>query len=234
MARSKGIGGLTVQKMSMMIALAAMLGACQDNDPQAADKGSVDASASDEMLTAAIGDAADLSTSARLIGTAELGSALDGEGSYTVFLPVDDAWESLETAELEAIESTENRPQLISVLRQHIAPGYVLASDLEKRLVGPEWTGDADYNGCNADYIAPRRFGHHAWTRQGSASHSRCAHCRRKRCGLSHRSPHSPVGLSAASLCNFVELGDRAFPFPVTAIPYSSPEKLFPTPAPIV
>lgn len=125
---------LTVQKLSMAIALAAMLGACQDNDKQAADNGGVDASANSEMLTTAIGDAADLSISSKLIGTAELGTALDGEGSYTVFLPVDDAWESLEKAERQAIESTENRPQLISVLRQHIAPGYVLESDLEKGL----------------------------------------------------------------------------------------------------
>lgn len=118
----------------MVVALAAMLGACQDNDQQAADNAGVDASADSKMVTTAIGDAADLSISAKLIGTAQLGTALDGEGSYTVFLPVDDAWKSLETAERQAIESAENRPQLISVLRQHIAPGYVLESDLEKGL----------------------------------------------------------------------------------------------------
>lgn len=134
MARGNGSCDLTVQKLSMAIALAAMLGACQNNDKQATDNGGVDASANSEMLTTAIGDAADLSISTKLIGTAQLGSALDGEGSYTVFLPVDDAWKSLETAERQAIESTENRPQLISVLRQHIAPGYVLSSDLEKGL----------------------------------------------------------------------------------------------------
>ncbi len=134
MARGNKSCRPAVQKLSMVIALAAMLGACQDNDKQAAETGGVDASANSEMLTTAIGDAADLSISSKLIGTAQLGSALDGEGSYTVFLPVDDAWKSLETAERQAIESTENRPQLISVLRQHIAPGYVLASDLEKGL----------------------------------------------------------------------------------------------------
>jgi len=123
-----------VQKLSMVIALAAMLGACQDNDRQAPDDGSVEASADSNMVTTAIGDAADLSVSTRLITAAQLGTALDGEGSYTVFLPVDDAWQSLEEAELQAIESPDNRPQLIAVLRQHIAPGYVLESDLEKGL----------------------------------------------------------------------------------------------------
>ena len=123
-----------IQKLSIVIALAAMLGACQDNDRQAADNESVDPIANSEMVTTAIGNDADLSISTRLIGAAQLGAALDGEGSYTVFLPVDDAWNSLDAAERQAIENTENRPQLIAVPRQHIAPGYVLASDLEKGL----------------------------------------------------------------------------------------------------
>src|SRR3546814_18686086 len=86
------------------------------------------------MLTTAIGNDADLSISTRLIGAAQLGAALDGVGSYTVFLPVDDAWKSLDTAARQAIESTENHPQLIAVLRKHRPPGYVLALDLDKGL----------------------------------------------------------------------------------------------------
>ena len=123
-----------VQKLSIAIALTAMLGACQDNDKNAAETGGVSATADSESLTAALGNIGDLSVSSRLIDTAELGPALDGEGSYTVFLPVDDAWTSLDPEALEAIESTENRPQLVAVLRQHIAPGYILAADLDKGL----------------------------------------------------------------------------------------------------
>jgi uncharacterized surface protein with fasciclin (FAS1) repeats len=123
-----------VQKLSIVIALTAMLGACQDNDKNTAENVDISASTNSKMLTTALGNIADLSISAKLIETAQLGPALDGEGSYTVFLPVDDAWTSLDAAELEAIKSTENRPQLIAVLRQHIAPGYVLSADLEKGL----------------------------------------------------------------------------------------------------
>jgi uncharacterized surface protein with fasciclin (FAS1) repeats len=123
-----------VQKLSIVIALTAMLGACQDKDKNTAENVDISASTNSKMLTTALGNIADLSISAKLIETAQLGPALDGEGSYTVFLPVDDAWTSLDAAELEAIKSTENRPQLIAVLRQHIAPGYVLSADLEKGL----------------------------------------------------------------------------------------------------
>lgn len=124
----------TVQKLSIIIALASMLGACQNNDKNTTDNGGVTASAGEKMLTTALSNNADLSISSKLIGVSQLGSALDGEGSYTVFLPVDDAWKSLDPAELKALESTDNRPQLIAVLRQHIAPGYVLSSDLESGL----------------------------------------------------------------------------------------------------
>ena len=134
MAHSNRSRRPAVQKLSMVVALAAMLGACQGSDEPAPENGGVEAAADGEMVTTALGDAADLSISTRLLGTAQLGTALDGEGSYTVFLPVDDAWQSLEKAELQAIESADNRPQLIAVLRQHIAPGYVLDSDLEKGL----------------------------------------------------------------------------------------------------
>ena len=74
------------------------------------------------------------SISSKLISTAQLGTALDGQGSYTVFLPVDDAWKAVEAADRAAIESEENRPQLVALLRQHIAPGYVVAADLDKGL----------------------------------------------------------------------------------------------------
>lgn len=119
-------------KASIVVAMALMAGACQDKGTDTAQTAEVATSAN--TLTEALGNAADLSISAKMIETAQLGTALDGAGSYTVFLPVDSAWTALEAAERQAIESAENRPQLIAVLRQHIAPGFVLAADLEKGL----------------------------------------------------------------------------------------------------
>ena len=115
-----------------MIALALAVTGCQDGGKDNVEDSASDTNADSKTLTAALGNTADLSISAKLIGAAQLGQALDGKGSYTMFLPVDDAWKSLDSAEREAIESVENRPQLMAVLRQHIAPGYVLATDLEQ------------------------------------------------------------------------------------------------------
>ena len=117
-----------------MIALAVAVGGCQDGGTNKAENSVVETRSNSDTLTAVISDNSDLSISAKLIGVAQLGPALDGEGSYTVFLPVDDAWTSLDAAKRQAIESVENRPQLVAVLRQHIASGYVLSADLERGL----------------------------------------------------------------------------------------------------
>ena len=123
-----------LRKLSAIVAAVTILGACQGGDTDAA-ADTKNASGSDgTVLTSAIGDTPDLSISSKLIGAAQLGTALDGQGSYTVFLPVDDAWKAVEATDRAAIESEENRPQLVAMLRQHIAPGYVVAADLDKGL----------------------------------------------------------------------------------------------------
>lgn len=141
MMRGEGdhiVRGITA---AVLMALAGMAGACQDKANQAEESASSDAAkAKGEALTAAMGKAADLSISARLIASAQLGPALDGQASYTVFAPVDAAWSKLGAAELQSLERAESRPQLIAVLRQHIAPGYVLAADLDQAFARKEGT----------------------------------------------------------------------------------------------
>lgn len=130
------LSAVPFRKLSVSLFAVTILGACQGGDTDAA-AGAKEGGASGSdgtVLTSAIGDTPELSISSKLIGTAQLGTALDGQGSYTVFLPVDDAWKAIEAADREAIESEENRPQLVALLRQHIAPGYVVAADLDKGL----------------------------------------------------------------------------------------------------
>ena len=153
----RGVTCSSAVKTSIAIALAVTVGGCQESTTDTAQCGGVDASAGSSTFTDALRNSADLSTSAKLIETAKLGTAVDGEGSYTVFLPVNDAWASLAAAEREAIESEESRPQLISVLRQHIAPGYVLGADLERGL--SERDGSVTLTTMGAMPITLRRDG---------------------------------------------------------------------------
>lgn len=130
----RSVSRLLALKSSIVIALAVTVGGCQESSTDNGQNGGVESNASNTTFSEALGNNADLSTSAKLLDASQLGTAVDGEGSYTVFLPVNEAWTALSTAEREAIESEENKPQLIAVLRQHIAPGYVLAADLERGL----------------------------------------------------------------------------------------------------
>ena len=168
MLRFSSLAGLSVLKPSIVIALAVAVSGCQKSESDDAQNGSVKATASSATFTGALRNNEDLSISAKLIDTAQLGTALDGEGSYTVFLPVNDAWESLDATERNAIEAKENKPQLIAVLRQHIAPGYVLAADLERGL--SEKDGSVTLNTMGAMPVTLRRDGETIMLGEGTAA----------------------------------------------------------------
>ena len=82
----------------------------------------------------ALGDASDLSTMTKLVKSAGLEKALGGIGSYTLFAPTDTAFARLPGDQRKLLESTDGRPQLLALLRQHIVTGYVAQADLEKGL----------------------------------------------------------------------------------------------------
>ena len=120
---------------AVLMALAGMVAACQDREAQPTNEASPEVSETrGDALKVAMGNAGDLTVSTQLLAMSQLETALDGKGSYTVFAPVDAAWSSLGAAELQSLESAESRPQLVAVWRQHIAPGYVLAFDLDEGL----------------------------------------------------------------------------------------------------
>ncbi len=60
----------------------------------------------------------------------ELVSTLQGEGPFTVFAPINEAFEALGTATLEALLDPANLTILQDVLTYHVIPGKVMASDL--------------------------------------------------------------------------------------------------------
>jgi uncharacterized surface protein with fasciclin (FAS1) repeats len=77
----------------------------------------------------ALEKADDLSTATRLLKAADLEKLLTGPGSYTLFAPSDAAFNALPGDQRKQLESTEGRPQLIALLRQHMTPGYVTPGD---------------------------------------------------------------------------------------------------------
>lgn len=80
----------------------------------------------------AIEDAEGLSTAAKMLKEAGLEKMLEGRGSYTIFAPSDEAFASLPEEQRKALEAEEGRPQLVALLRQHMASGYLTTEDIAK------------------------------------------------------------------------------------------------------
>ncbi|MEA5624288.1 fasciclin domain-containing protein [Nostoc sp. UHCC 0251] len=65
-----------------------------------------------------------------LLKTAGLADILQQPGPYTVFAPTDEAFAALPAATLQQLQQPENREALIKILRYHVVPGAVTASQL--------------------------------------------------------------------------------------------------------
>ncbi|AFY31068.1 fasciclin domain-containing protein [Calothrix sp. PCC 7507] len=65
-----------------------------------------------------------------LLKTAGLTDTLQQAGPYTVFAPTDQAFAALPAGTLQKLEQPENREILIKILRYHVLPGQLTASQL--------------------------------------------------------------------------------------------------------
>jgi uncharacterized surface protein with fasciclin (FAS1) repeats len=80
----------------------------------------VDVAASDQSF----------STLVTAVDAAGLAGTLSGEGPFTVFAPVNDAFTALPAGTVDTLLAPENQAQLTSVLTYHVVPSKVLSSDL--------------------------------------------------------------------------------------------------------
>ncbi|MHC5933993.1 fasciclin domain-containing protein [Nostoc sp.] len=71
-----------------------------------------------------------LTTLTSLLKTAGLADILQQPGPYTVFAPTDEAFAALPAATLQQLQQPENREALIKILRYHVVPGALTASQL--------------------------------------------------------------------------------------------------------
>jgi uncharacterized surface protein with fasciclin (FAS1) repeats len=62
---------------------------------------------------------------------ADLTETLQGEGPFTVFAPTDEAFAALPPEALKELLKPENKQVLIKILKYHVIPGKVAASDLK-------------------------------------------------------------------------------------------------------
>jgi len=90
-----------------------------------AQQGQADRSIGDGM-----GQSADLSQFAQAVQSAGLTETLRGAGPYTVFAPVNAAFEAIPQETRTRLMAAEGRDRLTELLTFHIVPGVVTAQDL--------------------------------------------------------------------------------------------------------
>ena len=61
---------------------------------------------------------------------ADLATTLSGTGPFTVFAPVDSAFDALPSGTVETLVKPENKDQLSGILTYHVIVGKVMSSDL--------------------------------------------------------------------------------------------------------
>jgi uncharacterized surface protein with fasciclin (FAS1) repeats len=72
----------------------------------------------------------DHTTLVAAVKAAGLVETLKGPGPFTVFAPVNKAFDKLPKGTVETLLKAENKPKLVSVLTYHVVPGRLSAKDL--------------------------------------------------------------------------------------------------------
>lgn len=88
------------------------------------------AAAPGTIVDVAVG-AGSFSTLVAALQAAELVTALQADGPFTVFAPTDEAFAALPDGTLEMLLLPENQAQLQAILLYHVVPGQVMSSDLK-------------------------------------------------------------------------------------------------------
>lgn len=83
-----------------------------------------------QNITETAADNNQVSTLVEALSAAELTTALEGEGPFTVFAPTNEAFEALPDGILEALLQPENKEALAAILRYHVAASELKAADI--------------------------------------------------------------------------------------------------------
>jgi uncharacterized surface protein with fasciclin (FAS1) repeats len=74
----------------------------------------------------------DHTTLVAAVKAAGLADTLQGKGPFTVFAPVNSAFDALPAGTVEALLEPENKGMLTKVLTYHVVPGRLTSADLER------------------------------------------------------------------------------------------------------
>ena len=76
------------------------------------------------------------------VTAAGLGETLSSTGPFTVFAPVDAAFEALPTGTVETLVKPESKEKLTGILTYHVLAGKILSTDLTDGMVAKTVNGE--------------------------------------------------------------------------------------------
>ena len=110
------------RRTAAVLLLGATVAACSDDDDLVGPN--------DPTIADVAANTESLSTLVAALNAADLGAALEATGPFTVFAPVNDAFDDLPDGIVTSLLATENRTTLQQLLRYHVVPGAFEASQL--------------------------------------------------------------------------------------------------------
>ena len=84
----------------------------------------------------------DHTTLVAAVKAAGLADTLQSKGPFTVFAPVNAAFDALPAGTVESLLKPENKPMLTKVLTYHVVPGRLTARELEKLIAQGKGTAE--------------------------------------------------------------------------------------------
>jgi len=99
----------------------------------------------------------DHTTLVAAVKAADLVETLQGEGPFTVFAPVNKAFDKLPKGTVETLLKPENKAALTAVLTYHVIPGKISAADFIAAV--KKGSGEATYKTVEGDELTVRQDG---------------------------------------------------------------------------
>lgn len=108
--------------------------------------------ASKDIVDTAVA-AGSFKTLAAALQAAGLVDTLKGQGSFTVFAPIDEAFAKLPAGTAEDLLKPENKAKLVAMLTYHVVPGKILVAQVTKMTLAKTVNGQSLTISANNDTV---------------------------------------------------------------------------------
>ena len=112
----------------------------------------------------------DFSTLVAALSAADLVSALQGDGPFTVFAPTNAAFEKIDSKTLNSLLEKKNQKSLANILTYHVIPGRLVASDVVAAL--KKGNGTVKLNALNGQVLTVMEKDGKIWLKDQSENYS--------------------------------------------------------------